>query len=108
MKKIIALVCVGALLGTANLLSTGCAASGTKQSTGAYIDDASITTKVKSAFVGDDTVKASQVKVETYNGTVQLSGFVDTAVEKERAEQIARGVGGVKGVVNNITVKTVR
>lgn len=87
-------------------LSSGCAGSTTRESTGEYIDDASITTKVKAAFVKDPLVKALDVKVDTFKGTVQLSGFVDTAEEKTRAEQIAAGTNGVMGVKNNITVKT--
>ena len=87
-------------------LSTGCAGTTTRESTGEYIDDASTTTKVKAAFVKDPLVKALDVKVDTFKGTVQLSGFVDTAEQKARAEQIAAGINGVTAVKNNITVKT--
>ena len=61
---------------------------------------------VKAAFVKDPVVSAMDVKVDTFKGTVQLSGFVDTAEQKTRAEQIAAGVTGVAAVKNNITVKT--
>lgn len=99
------LVALLALGGTAVTLSTGCAGTATRESTGEYIDDASVTTKVKAAFVKDPMVKALQVNVDTFKGTVQLSGFVDTAEQKSRAEQVARGVNGVTNVKNNITVK---
>jgi osmotically-inducible protein OsmY len=87
-------------------LSSGCAGTSTRESTGEYIDDATITTKVKAAFVKDPVVKAMDVKVDTFKSTVQLSGFVDTSEQKARAEQVARGVTGVQDVKNNITVKT--
>jgi len=87
-------------------LSTGCAGTATRESTGEYIDDATTTTKVKAAFVKDPLVKALDVKVDSFKGTVQLSGFVDTAAQKKRAEEIATGVTGVSAVKNNITVKT--
>lgn len=87
-------------------LSSGCAGTATRESTGEYIDDAAVTTKVKAALVKDPLVSALDVKVETFKGTVQLSGFVDTAEQKARAEQIAAGVGGVAGVRNNIALKT--
>ena len=86
--------------------SSGCAGTATRESTGEYIDDATTTTKVKAAFVKDPLVKALDVKVDTFKGTVQLSGFVDTAEQKARAEQIAAGINGVTAVKNNITLKT--
>jgi hyperosmotically inducible periplasmic protein len=87
-------------------ISSGCAGTATRESTGEYIDDATTTTKVKAAFVKDPVVSAMDVKVDTFKGAVQLSGFVDTAEQKARAEQIAAGVTGVSAVKNNITVKT--
>ena len=93
-------------LGTGVATFSGCAGTATRESTGEYIDDATITTKVKAAFVKDPVVSAMDVKVDTFNSTVQLSGFVDTPEQKTRAEQVARGVSGVTGVANNITVKT--
>ena len=84
----------------------GCAATAMRQSTGELVDDTTITAKVKAAFVRDDTVKALDVSVTTFKGVVQLSGFVDNAVQKTRAEQIASAVSGVKSVQNNISVKT--
>lgn len=87
-------------------LTSGCAGSATRESTGEYIDDATVTTKVKAAFVRDPLVKALDVKVDTFKGTVQLSGFVDTPEQKTRAEQVAAGVAGVSAVKNNITIKS--
>src|SRR3954469_19665640 len=100
-----ALVAILAVSGGLATLSTGCAGTATRESTGEYIDDATLTTKVKAAFVKDPVVKAIDVKVDTFKGAVQLSGFVDTADQKARAEQIAAGVQGVTSVKNNITLK---
>ena len=100
------LVAILALGGGIATFSTGCAGSATRQSTGEMVDDATITTKVKTAFVRDELVKALDVKVDTFKGTVQLNGFVDTEEQKRRAEQIAAGVQGVMKVQNNISVKS--
>ncbi len=86
-------------------LQTGCAATPTKESTGEFVDDSTITAKVKAAFIHDEIVKAFDVSVETFKGTVQLSGFVDTSEQRSRAAQIARGIKGVHDVENKITVK---
>lgn len=82
----------------------GCAGAGTK--TGEYVDDSAITTKVKTAFATDKTVSAMDVRVETNKGNVRLSGFVDSQAEKQRAEEVARSVAGVKSVTNAITVQS--
>jgi osmotically-inducible protein OsmY len=84
---------------------TGCAGSATKASTGEFIDDGVITTRVKTALLKDDTTPGTAIKVETFKGVVQLSGFVDTPVQKERAATIAAAVPGVQGIVNNISLK---
>jgi len=94
-------LCVGGLA----WLPTGCAETATKESTGEYVDDSTITTKVKAEFVRDDTVKAMDIKVETYKGIVSLSGFVSMPEQKARAAQIAAGVAGVRDVRNNIELK---
>lgn len=83
----------------------GCAGTSNSTSTGEYIDDRAISTKVKTALHTDDEVSGFQVNVETFKGTVQLSGFVDNTAQAERAEEIARSVDGVEDVINNITVK---
>jgi hyperosmotically inducible protein len=90
------------LLGTA--LAAGCTHLGDK-SAGQTIDDAAITTKVKAKFVEDKTVSALNIKVDTYQGTVQLSGFANSPAEAERAAQLAREVSGVKVVRNDIRLK---
>lgn len=83
----------------------GCAGSSTQESTGEYIDDSVITTKVKSAFASDDQVSALNIKVTTFKGTVQLSGFATSRQEIKRAGQLARNVEGVKTVKNNIQLR---
>jgi hyperosmotically inducible protein len=85
--------------------TAGCSVMRGQQSAGSYIDDAGITTSVKSAMASDKTVAASSISVETLNGTVQLSGFAKSQAEKDRAAQIARQAEGVKGVKNNIVVR---
>ncbi len=84
----------------------GCASTSTRESTGEYIDDSAITTKVKSSLFADPDVSGFAVKVETYKGIVQLSGFVNTPGEKQRAGDIAARVAGVRSVENNLVVKT--
>lgn len=87
------------------VLLAGCASSSKEKSTGEYIDDAVITTKVKAAFVGDDELKATEIQVETYKGVVQLSGFVADASHVSKATKVAKDVKGVKSVKNDIRVK---
>ncbi|MFN3789649.1 BON domain-containing protein [Massilia sp.] len=93
------------LLGLLLAILSACAPSGTQRGTGEYIDDAAITTRVKTALVTDPQVKATEVQVETYKGTVQLSGFVDSAENVARAAQLAREVPGVKEVRNSMVVR---
>jgi hyperosmotically inducible periplasmic protein len=83
----------------------GCAGSRTRESTGEYIDDSVITTKAKAALLADEEVSGLQVQVETFKGVVQLSGFVDTAAQAQKAAEIVRTVKGVQEVKNHITVK---
>lgn len=87
------------------LLLAACGGSPTKESTGEYVDDSVITTKVKSAFIQDKDVKATDIKVETFKGVVQLSGFVASRAEVEKASQVASQVPGVKAVRNDIRLK---
>ncbi len=84
---------------------TGCAVTRGQQTTGAYIDDAAITTAVKARMVDNSKVAASSISVETLNGTVMLSGFAKNATEKSTAEALARKVDGVKSVKNEIIVR---
>ncbi|MEX0624194.1 BON domain-containing protein [Saccharospirillum sp.] len=83
----------------------GCAGSSTQESTGEYIDDAWITTKVKASLVEDPDVKALEVNVETFKGVVQLSGFVESQEAMDQAVIIARSIEGVVSVKNNMTIK---
>jgi hyperosmotically inducible protein len=82
-----------------------CTSTRSRESAGEYIDDATITTRVKAALVEDPQVKAREVNVETARGVVQLSGFVANAADASRAAEIARKVPGVKSVKNDIRVK---
>jgi hypothetical protein len=84
----------------------GCAGDRYHRSTGAYIDDKATTAKVKADMFSDSIVKGSDVKVKCYQGKVQLSGFVDNQQQKDRAAEIARRVGGVQWVKNDLIVKT--
>ncbi|MFA6148151.1 MAG: BON domain-containing protein [bacterium] len=83
----------------------GCASTPTRESSGQYVDDSVITTKVKAAILDDPALKVFQINVETFKGEVQLSGFVDSAKSVSRAGEVARGVTGVKSVKNNLIVK---
>ena len=83
----------------------GCAGGETSKSTGQMIDDASVTTRVKTALIRSDQVDANDVNVETYKGTVQLNGFVDSRSEASAAESVAMQVEGVNDVQNNLRVK---
>ncbi|MEO7108438.1 MAG: BON domain-containing protein [Rhodoferax sp.] len=87
------------------LTATGCAVHRGQETVGAYVDDAGITTLVKSRFVENKQVDAASIKVETLNGTVMLSGFAKNGAERNTAEAIARGVKGVVGVRNEIAVR---
>ena len=82
-----------------------CASSPTRESTGEYVDDSVITTKVKSLLAADDFLKSFQIGVETYKGTVQLSGFVDSQNAVNKAIEITKSVKGVRSVKNNLIVK---
>lgn len=97
-----------ALLATlgGSVFLTGCAGSATKESTGEVVDDTWITTKVKAAFVDDPMVSALNVKVETFKGVVQLSGFANNNAEIARAAEVARGIKGVKSVKNDVRLKS--
>jgi osmotically-inducible protein OsmY len=83
----------------------GCASTKTHESAGEYVDDSVITTKVKAAIVDDQALKGFQINVKTYQGVVQLSGFVNSAQAASKAGQVARGVKGVTEVKNDLIVK---
>ena len=82
-----------------------CASTSKQESTGEYVDDSVITTKVKGLLAEDDFLKSFQISVETYKGTVQLSGFVNSQKAVDKAIEITRSVKGVKSVKNNLNVK---
>jgi osmotically-inducible protein OsmY len=82
-----------------------CASTSKQESTGEYVDDSVITTKVKALLAEDDFLKSFQISVETYKGTVQLSGFVGSQKAVDKAGEIAWSVSGVKSVKNNLIVK---
>ncbi len=104
MKKLnILLLCLMPLVLTTAFV--GCSSTKTQESTGEYVDDSVITTKVKSALAGDDFLKSFQISVETYKGVVQLSGFVNTQAAIDRARDLAKGVKGVKSVKNDLILK---
>jgi osmotically-inducible protein OsmY len=83
----------------------GCASTATKEGTGEYIDDSVITTKVKAEIFKDDSLKSSEINVETFKGVVQLSGFVNSQEDINRAVDVARTVKGVTDVKNDMRVK---
>lgn len=83
----------------------GCASTWNHESTGQYVDDTTITTKVKSAILNEPTLKSAEINVETYKGRVQLSGFVSSRANIDRAVQVAQGVSGVSSVTNDMRVK---
>lgn len=87
------------------LAASGCAVSRGQESMGAYVDDTGITTLVKSRFFEDKDVAGTSIGVETLNGTVMLSGFAKSTLERNKAETIARGVRGVTSVKNEIAVR---
>jgi osmotically-inducible protein OsmY len=83
----------------------GCTENTKRESTGESFDSAVLTTKIKSTFIGDSRLKALDINVKTYKGIVQLSGFVDTQAESDRAVQLARTIKGVKAVNNSLIIK---
>ncbi|MCA1176601.1 MULTISPECIES: BON domain-containing protein [unclassified Pantoea] len=84
---------------------SACAPTATKEGTGGYLDDTVITTKVKAQLLNDDSLKSTEINVETFKGKVQLSGFVSSPQMANRAVTVTRSVEGVKSVVNNMQIK---
>jgi len=83
----------------------GCGSTSTQESTGEYIDDATITAKVKAAIFNEVTLKSSEINVETYKGIVQLRGFVSSQVDIDTAMSVSQKIKGVNGVHNSMKVK---
>jgi len=92
---------VVALMATA----AGCAGTSTKQSTGAYLDDSVITTKVKAAIFNEPSLSVNDIKVETDKNVVQLSGMVGSSADMNKAVALARSVPGVASVKNDMRLK---
>ena len=83
----------------------GCASTQKKEGTGEYVDDTVITTKVKAAVLNEPNLKSAEINVETFKGVVQLSGFVSSQANINRAVEVARAVPGVKSVKNDMRLK---
>lgn len=101
----ISILAIGVMPLGVSLLTSGCAGDRYHESTGEGIDDTATTARVKKALHSDAQYKFNDVKVTTFKGTVQLSGFADSRDAKSRAAEIAKTVEGVKDLQNNITVK---
>jgi osmotically-inducible protein OsmY len=93
------------LLAASMLAAFGCASTSTQESTGEYMDDTAITTKVKAAIFNEPSLKVAQINVETYKSVVQLSGFVNSSADISTAGSVARNVKGVVSVKNDIRLK---
>ena len=100
LKRFFAIVIAASMLS-----AVGCASTSTQESTGEYIDDTTITSKVKTAIFNEPSLKVMQINVETYKGVVQLSGFVNSSAEISKAASVARSVSGVVSVKNDIRLK---
>ncbi|CAH1192334.1 BON domain-containing protein [Candidatus Nitrotoga sp. BS] len=83
----------------------GCAATPKQEGTGEYFDDTVLTTKIKAAVLKEPSLKSAEINVETFKGVVQLSGFVSSQEEINKAVEVARGVKGVTSVKNDMRVK---
>lgn len=99
-KRISLLLAAVALAGM-----VGCASTAKQESTGQYVDDTTITTKVKAAILNDPALKSAEINVETFKGRVQLSGFVSSKANIDQAVVVARAVPGVTSVANDMRLK---
>lgn len=109
LKYISTIIVAGILATTLGCATTsnkneGASTSG-KESTGEYIDDAVITAKVKAAILNESTLKSAEINVETFKGIVQLSGFVNSESDINKAIEVAKGVKGVTSVKNDMRLK---
>ena len=104
MKKSIHFIAT-ATFAAVTLFSAGCAVVRQQETVGAYVDDTTITTQIKSRMAANPAVSALAISVETLKGEVQLSGFAKTSGERAQAESIAREINGVKRVRNDIVVR---
>lgn len=86
-------------------MALGCASTAKQEGTGEYVDDTVITAKVKAAIFNEPSLKSAEINVETFKGVVQLSGFVTSQAAENKAVEVARTVGGVKSVKNDMRLK---
>ncbi len=100
LKFLAAIFMAFSLLGAA-----GCASTPKQEGTGEYVDDAVLTTKVKAAIFNEPSLKSAEINVETFKGAVQLSGFVSSYADIDKAIQITRSITGVKTVKNDMRLK---
>jgi hyperosmotically inducible periplasmic protein len=105
-KHLGCLLITGAVAVASLFLSTGCSVTRGQQNVGAYAKDKEIAAQIKTAMYADPVVKGTQVEVTTFNGVVQLSGFVNNEAEKKRAGEIAASTPGVTKVYNNLILPT--
>jgi hyperosmotically inducible protein len=103
--KVHQVLIAAAVSAVALVAGTGCSVMRDQQSVGSYVDDATVTTRVKAKFAEDPVVSAMAISVETLKGVVQLSGFAKNAQEKADAERLARVIPGVHSVKNDIVVR---
>ncbi|HGJ5856094.1 MULTISPECIES: BON domain-containing protein [Arsenophonus] len=87
------------------LFLSACAPTAKTEGTGGYIDDTVITTKVKTALLAEKNLKSTQINVETFKGRVQLSGFVSSRADAQRAVQVTQGVAGVQSVIDSMKIR---
>lgn len=100
--KICSKLCLVAVL---SVFISACAPTAKSEGTGGYIDDTVVTTKVKAALLADKTIKSREISVETFKGRVQLSGFVSSNADANRAVKVSHGVPGVKAVENDMRIR---
>jgi osmotically-inducible protein OsmY len=86
-------------------MALGCASTAKTEGTGEYIDDTVVTTKVKAAIFNEPTLKSAEINVETFKGVVQLSGFVNSREDINKAVAVARQIPGVTSVKNDMRLK---
>jgi hypothetical protein len=106
--KFAGLILAASLAAVPITMMTGCAVTSGRSSAGEYVDDKATSAKIKTALARDPMVKAHQVNVTTLNGAVQLSGFVDSQEQKDRATEIINNMEGVKELHNDLVVATGR
>lgn len=87
------------------LFMLGCASTAKHEGTGEFVDDTAITTKVKAAIFAEPGLKSAEINVETFKGIVQLSGFVHSQADINKAVEVTRGVNGVKSIKNDMRLK---